>query len=67
METYYYNNIFEQYEDIKNGIFCISGKLFNMLYKRKDKKGVKKFMEKLIKQSKIFFNMSSLDKSLLTF
>ena len=65
METFYYHNIFEQYEDIKKGIFCISGKLFNMLYKIRDRKGVKKFLEKLIKGGKIFFNMSSLDKSLL--
>ena len=65
METFYYHNIFEQYEDIKKGIFCISGKLFNMLYKIRDRKGVKKFMKKLIKGGKIFFNMTSLDKSLL--
>ena len=65
METYYYQNIFEKYEDIQIGIFCVSGKLFNILYKNKDRKGVKKFMEKMMKRSKIFFNMSSIDKNLL--
>ena len=54
METYYYNIIFEKNEDIQKGIFCISGKLFNMLYKSKERKGVKKFMEKYLNKVKYF-------------
>ncbi len=63
MENYYYKNSFKDYEDVKNGIFCISGKLFNYMYKNKDRKGAKKFMEDIIEKSKIFFGMSSIDKS----
>ena len=63
MEKYYYHNIFEEYADIKSSIFCISGKLFHYLYMNKSHKGVKNFMDRIISKSKIFFNMSSLDKS----
>jgi len=65
MDKYYYQNSFKDYVDVKNGIFCISGKLFNYMYKNKERKGAKKFMEDMMKRSKIFFGMSSMDKSCL--
>ena len=65
MKKYDYNYYFKDYEDVKNGIFCISGKLFHYLYENRNRKGVDKFMEKIIKKSKIFFNMSSIEKSYL--
>ena len=54
-----------EYEDIKDGIFCLSGKLFNYLYTNKSKKGVENFLKIIMNKSKILFNMSSIDKSLL--
>ena len=65
MEKYYYHNSFKDYEDVKNGIFCISGELFAYIYENKDRKGVKKFMDDMIERCKIFFGMSSIDKSCL--
>ena len=61
----YYQGIFEDYEELDNNcIYCISGRAFNFLYKNKEKKQCKKILEKIHKNCKIFFNMSSLDKSL---
>ena len=65
MEKYYYHDIFKEYDDIKNSIFCLSGGIFNYLNNNKSQKGVKKFMDIIIKKTKIFFNMSSIDKSTL--
>ena len=65
MEKYYFTNSIEEYDDIKNGIFCISGQLFNFLYRNKERKGVKIFLERITQKSKIYFNMSSIDKSML--
>ena len=65
MDKYYYQISFKDYEDIKNGIFCISGKLFNYMYKIKERKGAKKFMNDMIEKCKIYFGMSSIDKSCL--
>ena len=65
MEVYYYNISFDQYADVKNGIFCISGHLFNYLYRNKERKGIRIFLEKLSDKCKIYFNMSSIDKSML--
>ena len=65
MEKYYYHDTFKEYEDIKNSIFCMSGKILSYLNGIKTHKGVKNFMDKMINKSKIFFNMSSTDKSLL--
>ena len=61
----YYHGIFDDYEELKNGIYCISSSAFNFLYKNKDYKGIKYILEKLYKNTKIFFNMSSIDKSRL--
>ena len=62
---YYYPGIFEEHEDLStNCIYCISGKAFTFLYKNKDKKQCKILLEKIHKNCKIFYCMSSLDKSL---
>ena len=65
MEKYYYQNEFNEYEDVKNGIFLVSGNLLYFLYKNKERIGAKKFLDKIFEKSKIFFNMSSIDKRLL--
>ena len=65
MEKYYYHDIFKDYADVSDGVFCISGKILNYLNSIKTQKGVKKFMEKMIQKTKIFYEMSSTDKSLL--
>jgi len=60
----YYPGIFEEHEDLTNNcIYCISGRAFNFLYKNKEKKHCKLLLEKVHKYCKIFYNMSSLDKS----
>ena len=65
-KNYYYPGIFEDYEELNNNCFyCISGAAFNFLYQNKDKKQCKKILEKIHKNCKIFFSMSSLDKSLV--
>ena len=62
---YYYPGIFEDHEDLAdNCIYCISGKAFTFLYKNKEKKQCKYILEKIHKYCKIFYCMSSLDKSL---
>ena len=63
---YYYPGIFEEYEGLSdNCIYCVSGKVFNFLYKNKEKKHCKYILEKFHKYCKIFYNMSSLDKSII--
>ena len=63
---YYYPGIFEEHEDLSdNCIYCVSGKAFNFLYKNKEKKQCKYILEKFHKYCKIFYNMSSLDKSII--
>jgi magnesium-transporting ATPase (P-type) len=53
---YYYPEIFEENEDFSNDPkYCISGKAFNFLYKNKDKKNCKYFLEKINKNIKIFY------------
>ena len=62
----YYHGIFEENEELNdNCIYCISGKAFTFLYKNKEKKQCKKILEKIYKNCKIFYDMSSLDKSLV--
>ena len=65
MEKYYYHEFFKDYTDIIDGIFCMSGKMFNFLYNNRQIKGVKNFLDIMMKKSKIFFNMTSIDKCLL--
>ena len=63
---YYYSGIFKDNEELNdNCIYCVSGKLFNFLYKNKKNKNSKKFLDQIYKYCKIFFKMSSLDKTLL--
>ena len=63
---YYHYEIFRENEDLKeNCIYCVSGKLLNYLYKNKKKKECKYLLEKIHKYCKIFFSMSSIDKSIL--
>ena len=62
---YFYPEIFEENEDLSNNsIYCISGKAFNFLYKNKHKKQCQKILDKIYQKCKIFYSMSSLDKSL---
>ena len=62
---YFYPEIFEENEDLSNNsIYCISGKAFSFLYKNKHKKHCQKILDKIYQKCKIFYNMSSLDKSL---
>ena len=62
---YYYPGIFNENEELNdNCIYCISGKLFNFLYKNKNKREFKFLLEKIHKNCKIFYHMSSIDKSL---
>ena len=67
LEKYeFYPGIFEDNEDLENNcIYCISGRAFNFLYKNKQKKQCKYLLEKMHKYCKIYFCMSSLDKSLV--
>ena len=62
-EVIYYHGIFEDFEDLKDGIYLISSAAFNFLYNNRTYKGIKYILDKIFKKSKIFFNMSSLDKS----
>ena len=61
----YYHGIFDDFDDLREGIYCISSAAFNFLYQNKKYEGIKYILEKLHKKSKIFFNMSSVDKSRL--
>ena len=62
---YYYPGLFQQQEDLKdNCIFCVSGKLLNYLYKNRRNKEYKYILQMIHKNCKIFYNMSSIDKSI---
>ena len=62
---YYYPKIFKDFEELtSNCIYCINGKTFNHLYKNKDKKEYKILMKQIYKNCKVFYKMSSIDKSL---
>ena len=61
----YYPDIFKDIEEMANNcIYCISGNVFNFFYKNKEKKQYKKTLDLILKNCKIFYDMSSLDKSL---
>ena len=63
---YYYPTIFEEMDELtNNSIYCMSGRAFNFLYQNKEKKQCKKILEKMFNNCKIYYNMSSIDKSLL--
>ena len=62
---YYYPKIFKDFEELaSNCIYCINGKTFNYLYKNKNKKEYQILMKKIYNNCKIFYKMSSIDKSL---
>ena len=61
---YFYCGIFNDYEDLKdNCIYCVSGKVINYLYKNKKNKEYKSLLKQIHKKCKIYFQMSSIDKS----
>ena len=62
---YYYPSIFRDNEEFKdnNCIFCVSGKLFSYLYKNKNRKEYKFLLDKIHSNCKLFYQMSSIDKS----
>ena len=62
---YYYHGIFDEHADLKdNCIYCVSGKILNYLYLNKAKKECKYLLDHINKYCKIFFCMSSIDKSI---
>ena len=61
---YYYPDIFEEHKELtEDCIYCISGRLFDYLYQNKDKKQIKKLLEIIHKNCRIFYNMTSISKS----
>ena len=61
---YYYPGIFKDNEELNdNCIFCISGKLFHYLYKKR-KREYRYLLDKIHKFCKVFYHMSSIEKSL---
>ena len=63
--NYYYPKIFQDNKDLSNNcIYCINGKTFRFLYKNKNRKEYKYLLSQIHKNAKIFYNMSSIDKSL---
>ena len=62
---YYYPRIFKDFEQLtSNCIYCINGKTFNYLYENKNKKEFKNLLYQIYKNCKVFYQMSSIDKSL---
>ena len=61
---YYYPNLFEEYEDLNDCIYCINGETFTFLYNNKNKKQYKYLLSKIHKNCKVYYDMSSIDKSL---
>ena len=62
---YYYHGIFDEHADLKdNCIYCVSGKILNYLFLNKAKKECKYLLDQINKYCKIFFCMSSIDKSI---
>ena len=49
----------------KDSIFCVSGKAFNFIYNNKESNKYSKLLNILSKNTKIFFSMTSQDKTLL--
>ena len=65
-KCFFYPGIFEEHEELRNNcVYCFSGKAFRFLYANKEKKQCKNILEKMHKNCKIFYEMSSVDKSLL--
>ena len=65
-KNYYYPQIFRDFEElVSNSIFCINGRTFNYLYENKNRKDLKHLIKQIYNNCKIFYKMSSLDKSLV--
>ena len=61
---YYYQEIFEDHKELSEDcIYCVDGKVFEFLYKNKNKKHAKILLEKIHEKCRIFFNMTALTKS----
>ena len=64
MTLYYYPEIFEDHQELNEDcIYCISGNVFDFLYKNKNKRHAKILLDKIHEKCRIFFNMASLTKS----
>ena len=64
-KIYYYPGIFKKHDYlIDNCIYCVSGKLLNYLFKNRKNKEYKYLLQLIHKNCKIFFNMSSIDKTI---
>ena len=61
---YYYPNLFEEYEELNDSIYCINGVTFTFLYNNKNKKQYKYLLYKIHNNCKVYYDMSSIDKSL---
>ena len=62
---YYYYGIFHDNHDLRdNCIYCVSGKTINYLYSNKKRKECKHLLKQIHKYCKIFFHMTSIDKSI---
>ena len=62
---YFYPNIFKEFDELSsNCIYCINGKTFNYLYNNKMKEEYKILLKQIYNNCKIFYKMSSIDKSL---
>ena len=61
---YYYPSIFEDHKELdEDCIYCVSGKIFEILYHNKSKINSKILLEKIHQKCRIFYNMTSLSKS----
>ena len=61
---FYYPQIFRDFEELmSNSIYCINGKTFNYLYENKNRKELKNLMKQIYNNCKIFYKMTSIDKS----
>ena len=62
---YFHPAVYRDNDELReNCIYCISGKLFTFLYENKKRRDYKYLLDKIYKYCKIFYNMTSSDKSL---
>ena len=63
---FFYPNIFKDYKELNNNcVYCLSGQAFNYLYNNKNRKEYKYLLQQIQKYCKIFYDMSSVNKSTL--
>ena len=61
---YYYQGIFEDHKEFSEDcIYCVDSKVFDFLYKNKNKRHAKMLLENIHDKCRIFYNMTSLSKS----